>query len=382
MTALNTLTDSAAAVRLTPRAVIEAWRGITRRELWATFLLGCALYLFHAGTGLALLGGARGVPIMFVGQQIHAFGLLLAFVVVDRVTGKDPGRRGAYALAILVGAAFSSYVVLLYTVTMVNRFVQPLDFPGIGFFLYAYLDLVMIVGAAVWVILDRRRASLARERMRRAELERIDAEKRSVESDLQAMQARVEPQFLFDTLAQVKRLYEQDPAVAERMLDDLIAYLRAAMPKMRDTSSTVGQEIELAHAYLDILRTSFGNRLDLAIETSDEVADARFPPMMLLPLLEHAVRQGSASGRANEESSIRISAEARAGRLLLTVSHTWGVSVNAVADGVADIEERLGALFGGDASLELRSRTAGGTDAVIEIPLEVAATPARAPARE
>ena len=105
-------------------------------------------------------------------------------------------------------------------------------------------------GAATFVYTDRRRALAARARMHAAELERARAAKRTLESRLQAMQARVEPQFLFNTLAQVRDLYRADAALGERMLDELIAYLRAAMPKMRDTSSTVGQEIELVRAYL------------------------------------------------------------------------------------------------------------------------------------
>ena len=80
------------------------------------------------------------------------------------------------------------------------------------------------------------------------------------------MQARVEPQFLFNTLAQVERLYEPMPTLAGRMLDDLIAYLRAAMPAMRGTSSTVAQEIELARAYLDIVRMRLGDRLRVSID--------------------------------------------------------------------------------------------------------------------
>ncbi len=148
----------------------------------------------------------------------------------------------------------------------------------------------MLFGAGVvWVINERRRAALARARMHGAEMERIAAEKRSVESDLQAMQARVEPQFLFNTLAQVKQLYERDAPVGERMIDELIAYLRAAMPKMRDTSSTVGQEVELARAYLAIVKVRLGERLTYEIESSTAVAETRMPPMMLLPLLDYAL---------------------------------------------------------------------------------------------
>ena len=75
------------------------------------------------------------------------------------------------------------------------------------------------------------------------------------------MQARVEPQFLFNTLAQVRQLYDSDAPLAGKMLDDLIAYLRAALPHLRESSSTLGKEAALARAYLDIVRVRLGERL-------------------------------------------------------------------------------------------------------------------------
>src|SRR4030095_1028436 len=167
-----------------------------------------------------------------------------------------------------------------------------------AFALYTYLDLVLFGGGVVWVINDRRRAALGRARMHGAEMERITAEKRGTEPALRGMRARVEPQFLFNTLAQVKQLYERDAPVGEQMLDELIAYLRAAMPKMRDTSSTVGQEVELARAYLAIVKVRLGERFTYEIESSPAVADERMPPMMLLPLLDHALARVLGDSRA------------------------------------------------------------------------------------
>ena len=141
--------------------------------------------------------------------------------------------------------------------------------------------------------------------MHAAELERARTAKRTLESRLQAMQARVEPTFLFNTLSQVRDLYRADVAHGERMLDELIAYLRAAMPKMRDTSSTIGQELELVRAYLVIVRLRLGERLAFEIETPKEIGDARMPPMMLLPLVDHAIAHGLAESQATGSLYIR-----------------------------------------------------------------------------
>ena len=147
----------------------------------------------------------------------------------------------------------------------------------------------------------------ARARMHAAELERPAPPSAALESRLQAMQARVEPQFLFNTLSQVRDLYRADVARGERMLDELIAYLRAAMPKMRDTSSTVGQEVELVRAYLAIVRLRLGGRPRLRDRAARcRVAAARMPPMMLLPLVDHAIaRHGASAPQATESLHIR-----------------------------------------------------------------------------
>jgi LytS/YehU family sensor histidine kinase len=187
---------------------------------------------------------------------------------------------------------------------------------------------------------------------------------------LQAMQARVEPQFLFNTLAQVKRLYEQDPRLAERMLGDLIAYLHAAMPHMRDTSSTLAQEIDLARAYLDIVKVRLGDRLAFDIESPQGAADTRMPPMMLLPLIDHAVVHGL-TNKAQAGASMHIACAIANGRLRLTLADSGaGFVPDAGGDGITTIRERLAALYGSDASLVLRRGVAESTEAVMEIPYE------------
>ena len=323
---------------------------------------GCALHLVLIASGIALSGGIQGLPGTFVSQQIKAFTQLLAFVVADRMTRGDPDRGGVYALAVVIGALIAAPLAVAAVQTIWTLQGNPaMQYITRGFSLglplYGFLDTLIFAGATVSVILDRRRATRWRERMHVAELDRIAAERRSVESDLRALQARVEPQFLFNTLAQVKRLYEQDPPRAERMLDDLIAYLRAAMPKMRDTSSTVGQEFDLARAYLNIVKVRLGDRLTYTIGGSAEIEGARLPPMMLLPLIDHAIMHGLEPGRT--EGTIRITSEVVGDRLRVTTLDSGaGFVPEAGADGFTSIRERLAALCSEKASLVLRRRQA------------------------
>src|SRR4029079_714604 len=107
------------------------------------------------------------------------------------------------------------------------------------------------------------------------------------------------------------------PSLAGRMLDDLIAYLRAAMPMMRDTSSTVAQEVELARTYLDIVKIRLGNRLTFDTHVPPGLEYARMPPMMLLPLVDHAIVHGLERSRA--DGTLRIAIEVVERRLRLRI---------------------------------------------------------------
>jgi hypothetical protein len=368
----------------TLRLVFDAWHGITRAQVKVAFLLASVMCVYHAlQLWWAPWTNALSTLVqLFVCDQISAFALLLAVVVADRVTGKDPRRQAAYALAVLVGSAVGAILVSVALQLIWNRFAWELGkltwsvverrvvTLRIGYTLYVFFEWMVIGGAATFIYIDRRRARMALARMRSAELERTRTAKRVVESQLQAMQARVEPQFLFNTLAQVKRLYEQDPNLAERMLGDLIAYLHAAMPHMRDTSSTLAQEIDLARAYLDIVKVRLGDRLAFDIESPQGAADTRMPPMMLLPLIDHAVVHGLAN-KPQTSASIDIAFAIADDRLRLTIADSGAGFVPDVGgDGITTIRERLATLYGSDASLVLRRGVAESTEAVMEIPYE------------
>ena len=146
----------------------------------------------------------------------------------------------------------------------------------------------------------------------------MELQKKALESHLQLMQAQVEPQFLFNTLRRVGDLYETDPSSADRMLDNLILYLRAALPQMRASTSTLGQEVRLAQAYLNIERIREHGRLDFAFDIPDRLVSAAFPPMVLLPLIEAIALRGR--GSADDIGALRAEARADAGTLKLTFS--------------------------------------------------------------
>lgn len=227
-------------------------------------------------------------------------------------------------------------------------------------------------------LIDRSRGAQAFGERQKKVAEIQSASRQLMEARLQALQAQVEPHFLYNTLANVQALTEVDPPAANKMVGHLIEYLRAALPKMRETSSTVGQEVELARAYLNILKMRMADRLDFAISVPDELSNVAFPPLMLPSLVENAIKHGLEPVR--EGGRIDVIAEQVGERFRIVVKDTGrGLSANGTTSvnvetgggiGLSNIRERLLALYGETAKLSLESNQPKGVIATIEIPAE------------
>jgi LytS/YehU family sensor histidine kinase len=232
---------------------------------------------------------------------------------------------------------------------------------------------------AVGAVILREKGARDQARISRAESERHRLEKNVLEARLQLMQAQVEPHFLFNTLANVQHLVETDPPAASRMLESLISYLRAALPQMREGATNLGREVDMARAFLEIHRVRMGSRMEYDIDVAPELRASPFPPMMLISLVENALKHGV--DPCCETVAISIRAEERDGRLRLCVADTGEGIVPKKGGGVGltNIRERLQALYGSEARLTLEENVPHGVVASIELPA-VATTPTSVPA--
>jgi hypothetical protein len=241
---------------------------------------------------------------------------------------------------------------------------------GIGAALALIVIPLFILAIFAKFFIDRSRAAQRMADLKRKEAEYHRMSQQVTEAKLQALQAQVEPHFLYNTLASVQALTEVDPAQANAMTGHLIQYLRSALPKMREGVSTVGQEVELVRAYLSILQMRMGKRLTFDIAVPASLSAIPFPPLMLPSLVENAIKHGLEPLR--EGGSVHISAQMMDGKLRLTVADSgrgFGESIGAGV-GLANIRERLEALYGGAAKLTLEANTPKGVIATIEVPME------------
>ena len=243
---------------------------------------------------------------------------------------------------------------------------------------------IMLIIAKVYIGRSRRALAFADQKNQEAEISNVN--RQVTEARLQALQAQVEPHFLYNTLANVQALTEVDPPAANQMVGHLIQYLRSSLPKMRENSSTVGQEVERVRAYLNILKMRMGARLDFGIDVADDLLTAPFPPMMLPSLVENAIKHGlepqREGGRIDVVFAKFFTAEGE--RIRLQVKDTGrGLSDTPIqvggGVGLSNLRERLAALYGDKARFTLESNDPKGVVATLELPATLAAQQAASP---
>lgn len=211
-----------------------------------------------------------------------------------------------------------------------------------------------------------------------ADLYRAERESAAVDAEFQRAQldllrAQIEPHFLFNTLATVRILAHTDPRTAALLIDDLLRYLRAALPKLRQSDSSLEDEIQLIDAYLRIQQVRMGTRLSYEVIIPDRLKAVRVPAVMLLTLVENAIKHGVAPGA--EGGAVRVTAAQEARMLILRVIDD-GCGLQAKAgygSGLANVNARLALIYRDRASFSLEPGRARGVVASIKIPMDATA---------
>ena len=237
------------------------------------------------------------------------------------------------------------------------------------------LAFLWILGSGVIKFTYKRQIQAEAQAAQAVETAEAEALKRQVvEARMAAMQAQVEPHFLFNTLASIEHLIQTDPQRASQMQRNLIALLRASMPTMRETNDggvrDLGRELSVIRPYLEILKVRMEERLTTEIDVPEGLMSAEFPPMMVQTLVENAIKHGLEP--KPEGGHLMVKAEIVHGKLAVTVSDTglgFGRAATAgTGVGLANIRERLQLLYGPKAALTISENPGGGTRAVIAVP--------------
>jgi sensor histidine kinase YesM len=209
-----------------------------------------------------------------------------------------------------------------------------------------------------------------------AELARVQQGQGEAEQRLALLQAQIEPHFLFNMLGNVRRLYRTRPREGAEAIESLMRYLRTVMPQVRNASGSLGDEMELVRAYLELYRIRMGSRLAFDIESDASLHALAFPPMLVMTLVENAVRHGLEPAGGG-----RVLVRARRSRLALEVDVIddglgfGGAPSSGTGVGLVNVRRQLAARYAGRGRLTLTAGDPRGACARISVPLEPAPLP-------
>ena len=304
--------------------------------------------ILSRGAEAALLGRARFF-VMEMGHQLPTVPLLTVAINLAPARGI---RR--YATLAMVAFAMWGFCTLFFF------------FEGEGGNNLDYgIMVVLVVTACVY----RSSARSATENFMQKQIEGAALDANVKRARLQLLRAQIEPHFLFNTLATVRALTRTDHAAAIDMIDRLMRYLSEALPKLRQEECSLAEELQLIDAYLRIHQIRMGSRMSYELSVPEALFEQRIPTMILLTLVENAVKHGI--NPAVDGGRISVSANHERGALVLRVSDSGQgmAATDGHGMGLANIRRRLSMLYGDDAVLALSRPSARGVTASVSIPL-------------
>lgn len=377
MTSSRTLSTGSHPLELIP--LFRRWpcspvRDFVYTGLWNTII---ALFLAGAASMFAQRQGflAILVPVWLisnlVGYLIHC-----TFTVLQRGLKGWPSRArgmprrvyyvGVTALCVLLGIAIGNALLQGH---------HPLYYFGSAKVLAPLVPFALLMAGFMFVVFMAGDRRIARETEAARQSEQIAAAAQLLaEARLRALQAQIEPHFLYNTLANVLSLIDTQPATASHMLERFIDYLRASLGASRAEHATLGAELDLAAAYLDVLAVRMGSRLRYRIEVDAATRLFRIAPMLLQPIVENAVMHGLEPKVDGGEIVVRAHLD---GEILCIEVADSGAGLGAKPArpgggvGLANLRARLRSLYGHGAEVQLLENQPCGVLVRVLLPIDM-----------
>lgn len=283
--------------------LLRSWRSLRWQEAAMFVMMGLLFGIVDLSYLLEIEIGDKLLPVLIrhlVVPTLVCVTVLLAWLPADRSAVDHPHRHWRLAAAVLVGSAAA--IAIMYAL------IPLLPWPSIGELMRvkkgmpAHMPLhpmgllgdtlaaFLQTGLLVTVIELLRRRRRSEQTVQRMLHEHSQLKRRAMAARLAALQAQVEPQLLFDALVDIEQAYGRGDSQAAQRMEQLIRHLRVALPRLRETGSSLEAEAELLESYLAVLRELRGIPLHFEAQWPDELNGADLPPMLLLPLLQRALR--------------------------------------------------------------------------------------------
>ena len=322
--------------------IVATLKSPTPGALWATFVIS-----------------------QCVGYSLHALFAAAGCTVEPAIRRRGRVAVAAYYMLVSTcGVIAGFWIASLY----LGREFLPRMYDPRWIIAIAVTSMVISIVLAV-IFFWREKSALAEAALEREQRRVAEIGREATVANLRALQAQIEPHFLFNTLANVTSLVDADPARARHMLETFIRFLRATLHASRRTSTTLADEFALIRYFLEVLQVRMGDRLRVELDLPEELAGVEIPPMLVQPVVENAIRHGIEP--KVEGGTIALRARRESGHLVLEVADTGVGFSGATAAGVglANVRERLRLAHGAAGRLTVRENPPQGTIVALEFPV-------------
>jgi sensor histidine kinase YesM len=298
----------------------------------------------------------------------QSFGISICSIVLVLIWLLKPEKLLSYVFIFTIGVTGGTLMgIQIGPFVLQNFFSIPVHQPR-GSLIQKIIIAITFGSVISYFFFIKARFKANLEEIQQERISRLSKEKEALEANLRLLQAQIEPHFLFNTLSNILSLIDTDPPKGKLMLMDLIQYLRNSLSRTRHEMIPLDQEMELIRAYLNILKIRMGERLNFSIDLSESLREYPFPPMLIQPLVENAVKHGL--DPKIEGGTIVIKAAEGEGLIRIEVVDS-GVGFTAYFEpgvGMGNVRERLNLLYGNEGRLVIEENQPTGVRAVIEVP--------------
>jgi two-component system, LytTR family, sensor histidine kinase AlgZ len=281
------------------------------------------------------------------------------------------------------------YVATLLTLSAIGCLIAVFILTRMGLFpsvhYWAYFRATLVVAIVIALIIGvtrylyegmKHRLEVTTRKLQLKELEEERARKLAIEARLSSLESRIHPHFLFNTLNSISSLIQEDPKLAERLVERLAALLRFSLDSNQTSTVPLDRELKIVNDYLEIEKVRFGNKLRYSIDVPAELQATEVPPLSVQTLVENSLKHVVAARR--EGGEVRITARLTGGRVNIEVCDNGpGFTAGAInaGHGLDNLQARLVALFDDRAALEMSTRD-GCTVVTISLPGSAVVPPA------
>ena len=273
--------------------------------------------------------------------------------------------QGGVLSVFLVTGATSGIFLASYLLECINpASIDPFNFPQLLF-------ISVITGLVITLFfISQDRIYQTEKNIDKERIKRLYSEKQTVEAEIKMLQAQIEPHFLYNTLFNIRSLMDSDTDQAKQMLDNFSGFLRLSLSCSRKERTTVDEEVQLIRSYLDVFKGRMDERLTYVIEVDEDIRSTPFPPMLLQPLVENALKHGLEPSIRGGCITIRGRKSGEMIRMEIIDNGVGLTESGGTGVGLSNIRERLRVLYGERARLILEDNHPTGVKASIEVPHE------------